>query len=79
MGALNKGPLEAGTLQMIRMKSPTEGAAQLKQDCLLLRDCFAMLDCDLLREGLLSCGEKEKFILYSVFIVIPQRTACFTF
>ena len=51
MGALNKGPLEAGNLQMIRMKSPTEGAAQLKQDCLLLRDCFAMLDCDLLREG----------------------------
>ena len=79
MEALNRGPLEAGNLQMIRMKSPTEGAAHLKQDCLLLRDCFAMLDCDLLGEGLLSCGEKEKLILYSVFIVIPQRTACFTF
>ena len=79
MGALNKGPLEASNLQMIRMKSPTEWVAQLKQDCLLLRDCFAMLDCDLLGEGVLSCGEKEKFILYSVFIVIPQRTACCAF
>lgn len=79
MGALNKkGPPGSSNLQMIRMKSPTEWVAQLKQDCLLLRDCFAMLDCDLLG-GIIVMWRKENSILYSVFIVIPQRTACCAF
>lgn len=46
------------------------GETQPKQSCLLLRDCFAILDYDLLGEGSLSCQENEAFILYSVLNVV---------
>lgn len=44
----------------------------MKQNCLLLRGCFAILDEDLLGAGLLSCQENEAVILYPVFIAVPQ-------
>lgn len=44
----------------------------MKQNCLLLRGCFAISDEDLLGAGLLSCQENEAVILYPVFIAVPR-------
>lgn len=52
MRAFNKGPLEAGNLQMIRMKSSYGGSSTVETGLLFVNDCFAMLGCDLLGEGL---------------------------